>query len=367
MPMTSVELVESDIGISNIDDLTLEEKVMRGFDIDDYDLTNFMFRKRITEKLDEIEVYIVQHRDEIPPLPSTPNFEYEGKTHIDFLGEFYPPSTEGYSFYEDPELEHGIPIETDPHLSHLTDLIIGRRTDLDWDMIYAAVEFAAIGHDNQFRDKPIFGTDEFVPYLTHVVHAGYLMAELGFDSKFVAAGIMHDLLEDAQDPELIEASIIDTFGEDVKIYVEAVTKKKMSKKKLLQYYPFSLGHVNKLNSAVKRKKDLMKQVEEFARYDSSNGIAALKFIVDTYLNLRTSEFLKHKENKPAPIRRQASITVAEEYSVNWAGRIQTTVQQQDGIGLDLNYLMMDAIKRAKRFNQPEYQARLDDLFGLTKP
>jgi len=57
-------------------------------------------------------------------------------------------------------------------------------------MIELAVEVATVAHDGQFRK----GTD--IPYITHPMAVGLLLSGAGCSAELVAAGILHDTVED---------------------------------------------------------------------------------------------------------------------------------------------------------------------------
>ena len=58
-------------------------------------------------------------------------------------------------------------------------------------MIFKAIEFAARAHSGQYRK----GTQ--VPYIVHPLNVGRLLIEAGASEAVVAAGILHDTVEDA--------------------------------------------------------------------------------------------------------------------------------------------------------------------------
>lgn len=59
------------------------------------------------------------------------------------------------------------------------------------------------------------------PYFTHTAEVGYYLAQVGMDAHAIAAGLLHDTIEDAGvTPQTIE----DQFGVDVLSLVEGVTK-----------------------------------------------------------------------------------------------------------------------------------------------
>jgi (p)ppGpp synthase/HD superfamily hydrolase len=78
-----------------------------------------------------------------------------------------------------------------------------------------ALAFAALRHEGQTRD-----TDD-VPFVTHPVEVACLLHEAGYSDEVVAAGVLHDVLEDTdvERPELEER-----FGPEVAALVAAVTE-----------------------------------------------------------------------------------------------------------------------------------------------
>ena len=54
-----------------------------------------------------------------------------------------------------------------------------------------ALSFAADRHAGQIRDL-----DGQVPFVTHPVEVAYLLHEAGYSDEVVAAGVLHDVLED---------------------------------------------------------------------------------------------------------------------------------------------------------------------------
>jgi GTP pyrophosphokinase len=60
------------------------------------------------------------------------------------------------------------------------------------------------------------------PYLQHPLYVAYLLAELHFEPTVVAAGLLHDVLEDSQ--EVTRAQLREEFGSEILVLVEGVTK-----------------------------------------------------------------------------------------------------------------------------------------------
>ncbi len=87
-------------------------------------------------------------------------------------------------------------------------------TAQDRDLILRAYTFAAEAHKDQKR----FSGD---PYIIHPVATALSLAEIGMGSKTVAAGLLHDTLEDAgTNADVLEKE----FGKEIRFLVEGVTK-----------------------------------------------------------------------------------------------------------------------------------------------
>lgn len=84
----------------------------------------------------------------------------------------------------------------------------------DIDIVTRAYHFAKEAHGEQTRYS---GN----PYFHHVFETGKYLAGIGMSAHMIAAGLLHDSIEDAgADPQRIEAE----FGHDVAFLVEGVTK-----------------------------------------------------------------------------------------------------------------------------------------------
>lgn len=59
-------------------------------------------------------------------------------------------------------------------------------------LVNQALEFAAIKHQGQFRKHPT----KKIPYISHPAKIGIMLARAGYDDEVVAAGILHDVVED---------------------------------------------------------------------------------------------------------------------------------------------------------------------------
>ncbi len=84
----------------------------------------------------------------------------------------------------------------------------------DITLVTKAYEFAERAHEPQKR----FSGD---PYFVHCAEVGFYLAQIGIDAPAIAAGLLHDTIEDAGvKPETIR----DEFGQEVLSMVEGVTK-----------------------------------------------------------------------------------------------------------------------------------------------
>jgi GTP pyrophosphokinase len=87
-------------------------------------------------------------------------------------------------------------------------------TKADKALVEKAYHYAAHAH----RDHKRFSGE---PYLAHLAETAKGLAELGMSAKTVAAGLLHDSIEDVGvTPEQIEAQ----FGKEIRFLVEGVTK-----------------------------------------------------------------------------------------------------------------------------------------------
>src|SRR5262245_43803713 len=86
--------------------------------------------------------------------------------------------------------------------------------EADTDLLERAYAFSAEEHRGQVRKSG-------EPYLVHPVAVAHILADLRLDVVAIAAGLLHDIVEDT--PTSIER-IRDLFGEPVAHVVEGVTK-----------------------------------------------------------------------------------------------------------------------------------------------
>ncbi len=99
-------------------------------------------------------------------------------------------------------------------IQEILDLVAAHNHEANLELIQKAYVFAAAAHVGQTR---LSGE----PYLSHPLAVAHRLAEMGFDEATIAAGLLHDTVEDTK--ATIE-EIDEQFGEEVADIVDGVTK-----------------------------------------------------------------------------------------------------------------------------------------------
>ncbi len=84
----------------------------------------------------------------------------------------------------------------------------------DIDLIRRAFEYAYKAHENQYRRSG-------EPYIIHPVQVASILAKLGLDAETIAAGFLHDVVEDTAKTI---TDIEEEFNEEIAMLVDGVTK-----------------------------------------------------------------------------------------------------------------------------------------------
>lgn len=102
------------------------------------------------------------------------------------------------------------------HVKPVLDIIgiMRNKTEKDIALIKHAYTYAEQAHYGQKRYSG-------APYFVHVSEVGYTLAEMGMDATTIAAGLLHDTVEDAK---VSEADIEKEFGKEIRFLVDGVTK-----------------------------------------------------------------------------------------------------------------------------------------------
>lgn len=92
--------------------------------------------------------------------------------------------------------------------------------------IMRAIKFAAKTH-NHYQDQKRKGKN--IPYITHPLTAGLMLARAGASEDVVVAGILHDVVEDCVDHKKVTPEMLaERFGEHVRELVMSVTEEDKS-------------------------------------------------------------------------------------------------------------------------------------------
>jgi guanosine-3',5'-bis(diphosphate) 3'-pyrophosphohydrolase len=102
----------------------------------------------------------------------------------------------------------------DARFRALIDTVRGHRPNDDVDIIRRAWEFSLEHHQGQVRASG-------EPYVLHPLEVAHVLAEMKLDSTAIAAGLLHDAVEDTP---VTSDDITRLFGEQVAHIVEGVTK-----------------------------------------------------------------------------------------------------------------------------------------------
>ncbi len=98
----------------------------------------------------------------------------------------------------------------------LNDILAAMKSTASADsaLVTKAYAFAEKAHEGQKRYSG-------EPYFTHIAEVGFSIADIGMDAQTIAAGLLHDTVEDAN---VSEETIEQEFGKDVRVLVHGVTK-----------------------------------------------------------------------------------------------------------------------------------------------
>jgi (p)ppGpp synthase/HD superfamily hydrolase len=89
--------------------------------------------------------------------------------------------------------------------------------------IRAAIRFAVKTHELDQKQKR---KNKDVPYITHPLTVGMILAEAGANEDVIIAGILHDTIEDSVPEKKVTVEMIkDEFGENVAALVASVSEK----------------------------------------------------------------------------------------------------------------------------------------------
>jgi len=137
--------------------------------------------------------------------------------------------------------------------------------------IINAINFATAAHNGQTRKgKPD------VPYITHPLAVGILLAKTGASEDIIIAGILHDTIEDT---DVMKHEIVDQFGKEVTKMVNDVTEQDKSlpwverKKLALEHIP----HMSHGSHMVKTADVLHNMIDQITDYEKEGDKMFARF------------------------------------------------------------------------------------------
>ena len=101
-------------------------------------------------------------------------------------------------------------------IMNLAEFIIGVESynaNIDISLVRKAYEFSNRAHKGQFRESGD-------PFVEHCLNVAFILAELHMDSATIAAGLLHDAVEDAG---ATVDEIKNEFGEEIAQLVDGLS------------------------------------------------------------------------------------------------------------------------------------------------
>lgn len=175
-------------------------------------------------------------------------------------------------------------------ISDIIDKISENNPDADLDIIDRAYIYSARVHDGQVR---LSGE----PYLSHPLEVASILADMNLDVVSVAAGLLHDVIEDTS---ATEEDIKKMFGQDVLNIVSGVTK--------LSKLPFR-------SSQARQAESIRKMI--LAMADDIRVI--LIKLADRLHNMRTLQFHNNEQKKKKIAQETLDIysPIADRLGIYW--------------------------------------------------
>ena len=150
----------------------------------------------------------------------------------------------------------------------LVDAVYKNNPNADIEYLEEVYRFAEDLHKDQYRKSG-------EAYIIHPLSVAILLAELGMDETAVAAGLLHDVVEDTS---CKRSGIADHFGEDVAFIVNGVTK------------------LSKLECNSKEERQLESYRKMFLSMAEDVRVVMIK-LADRLHNMRTLRFQKEEKQR----------------------------------------------------------------------
>ncbi|PMP69096.1 MAG: GTP pyrophosphokinase [Thermodesulfobacterium geofontis] len=175
-------------------------------------------------------------------------------------------------------------------LSKILDEIQSYLPGCNTRIVEKAYEWAARFHEGQLRKSG-------EPYLSHPMEVAYILAQMKLDLPTIAAGLLHDVVEDSQ---ISIDEIKREFGEEVAFIVDGVTK--------LKSLP---GSVDKLSKQAESLRKIILAMSKDLR-------VILVKLADRLHNMRTLEYqAEHKRQRIAKETLEIYAPLAGRLGIDW--------------------------------------------------
>lgn len=198
------------------------------------------------------------------------------------------------------------------------------------DLIVRAFQFAYQLHQGQYRKSG-------EPYINHPIAVAGLLRYLGGDQAMVAAGFLHDIIEDT---DVTSEELEQNFGPEVRHLVEGVTK---------------LSKFNFSNTTERQAENFRRMFLAMAK---DIRVIVVK-LADRLHNMRTLDFLpEHKQRSIALETREIFAPLANRLGI---GRFKWELED-----LSFKYLEPDAYQNIKELVSDRRAIREEKLAELTQ-
>ncbi|MCD6490091.1 MAG: bifunctional (p)ppGpp synthetase/guanosine-3',5'-bis(diphosphate) 3'-pyrophosphohydrolase [Thermodesulfobacterium sp.] len=197
-------------------------------------------------------------------------------------------------------------------LSKILDEIQSYLPGCNTRIVEKAYEWAARIHEGQIRKSG-------EPYLSHPMEVAYILAKMKLDLPTIAAGLLHDAVEDSQ---ISIEEIKKEFGEEIAFIVDGVTK--------LKKIP---GSTNKLTKQAESLRKIILAMSKDLR-------VILVKLADRLHNMRTLQYqAEHKRQRIAKETLEIYAPLAGRLGIDW---IKCELED-----LSFKYLYPEEYKRLK--------------------
>ncbi len=222
-------------------------------------------------------------------------------------------------------------------INQITDKVASYIENPDLDLIQRAYVFSAQAHDGVVRRSG-------EPYISHPMNVAYLLADMQLDEATVAAGLLHDTVEDT---DTTVDEIEELFGSDVADIVDGVTK---------------ISRMDFESKAVQQAENIRKLILAMAE---DIRVLMVK-LADRLHNMRTLEFMK-------PVKQRLIAQETQDIYAPLANRLGLHRVKTELEDLCLEYLKPDvfeqlseAVSEHRAAGEPYIDKVIDLINGMLK-